>query len=76
MSRFAVLPVRSPLAALAVRAVIGLIAIWPFLSPAPAAQAADSGAPAFEVASIKPSGLIDPQRARAFDMVASVMSNK
>jgi transposase-like protein len=71
MSRFAVLPVRSPLAALPVRAVIGLIAIWPCLSPVHGAQATDPGAPAFEVASIQPPGLIDPQRARMFDMVAS-----
>jgi uncharacterized protein (TIGR03435 family) len=35
------------------------------------AQTADPGAPAFEVASFKPSGPINPQRARLFDIVAS-----
>jgi uncharacterized protein (TIGR03435 family) len=59
------------LSALALRVAAGFITIAVYLAPVLGAQPADSGAPAFEVASLKPSGPIEPARARLFEMIAN-----
>jgi uncharacterized protein (TIGR03435 family) len=51
--------------------VSGLITIVVCLAPLLGAHPADSDAPAFEVASLKPSGPIDPVRARLFENIAN-----
>lgn len=59
------------LATLALRAVGGFITVTACLSPMSEAHAAESDAPAFELASLKQSGLIEPARARLFEMIAN-----
>ena len=53
------------------RAMAGVLAVAVCLSPLHCARAADSDAPAFEVASLKPSGPISPAQERLFEMVAN-----
>jgi len=59
------------LAAFALCVAGGLIAVAACLTPVLGAHPADSDAPAFEVASLKQSGPIDPRRARLFEMIAN-----
>lgn len=61
----------SALAVLALRVAGGFITVAACLSPVYGAQSADSGAPAFEVASLKQSGPIEPARARLLERIAN-----
>jgi uncharacterized protein (TIGR03435 family) len=59
------------LAEFALRVAAGFITVAVYLTPVLGAESADSGAPAFEVASLKPSGPIEPARARLWEMIAN-----